>query len=240
MEERGLEQIATLSIDIAIAPGLSSAHKKMTKADPRQRVVMEGYDWAVMSGLRKDPVTDDDRYSSENENKDMNASRDVRTKRSKSRLGYSGEDSDKGLDEYLAARGKQGYKNRCGDTSNHLKRNDDESEATLRERVPEDSNWRSERNGDESNASVDSDDTEKGWKQRYEEWKSRQVGTISGGLSRLEVKLMYPGIQHNLHLRQRGIMQAKPIRTGTWLKDCMSSSHSSVTRSQTDVAVFFS
>lgn len=174
MEERGLEQIATLSIDIAIAPGLSSAHRKMTKADPRQRVVMEGYDWAVMSGLRKDPVTDDDEaYPSEGENTDMNASDDVHTKRSKSRQQYSGEDSDKSLDEYLAARGSYG-----NTSSDPLGRNDDESEGTLRERVPDNSSWRPETNGDLSDTSIHSDDTEKGWKQRYEEWKNRQVGTI--------------------------------------------------------------
>lgn len=190
MEERGLEQIATLSIDIAIASGLSSAHRKMTKADPRQRVVMEGYDWAVMSGLRQDPVTDDTNESSIRADNDRHSSDNARMMQSTPSAEFSGEDGEQGLDEYLAVRGKQGhgshYSNKSSPT---LGREDDHSEDTGRGQDHRDSSSRPRGTGSESNTSyTSSEEAEKGWKQRYREWKDSQVSSKKMAHPALSIK----------------------------------------------------
>lgn len=180
MEERGLEQIAVLSIDIVIAPGLSSAHKQMTKAEPRQRVIMEGYDWALMSGLRSDPVAGDDTDSPERRDTE-NISEDADTGEFASSTQRSEEDSSASLEEYLAVRGKQDSKSHSSETTSiYLRNNDDDSEVTVRGRAANDSSLREF--GGESDSSITSKDTERGWREKYQEWKTRQVSPTVPGI----------------------------------------------------------
>jgi hypothetical protein len=167
MEERGLEQVATLSLDLAIEPGLSSAHKKMTQKDPRQRVVMEGFDWALMSGLRNDPVTagDDDKSDQSHEETDRGDS-DGRDQ---------GEDEDRHLDEFLSAKRKHAGRRGSPDspsTNNGRGHTRQSSYAS----------WRSGKSKNASDIGSGDVDAEKGWQDRYHDWRTRQVSHESGFL----------------------------------------------------------
>lgn len=169
LQERELEQVAMLSLDLSIEPGLSSAHKKMTKKDPRQRVVMEGFDWALMSGLRRDPVTaaDSDKSAQSRESEGLEESSD----------GDGGEDGDRSLEEYLSAR-RQDAGGRGFADSPSTSYNSGSASPSGRGHTRQSSyaSWRSGKSKIGSDiGSGERVDGEKGWQDRYQDWRARQV-----------------------------------------------------------------
>lgn len=168
MQERALEQVATLSLDLAIEPGLSSAHKKMTRKDPRQRVVMEGFDWALMSGLRNDPATADDSEQSDH----YQDSRDWEETGGQDER----EDGDRNLEEFLSTKrtdaGLRGYTD-SPSTSYNSRNGSVGGQGHTRQ-----SSYASRRSGKSKSVSdmgSGEAETEKGWRDRYHDWKVRQV-----------------------------------------------------------------
>ncbi|KAJ9098139.1 hypothetical protein QFC21_004468 [Naganishia friedmannii] len=190
LEERGLEQIATLSIDLTVEPGLSSAHRSLVKREPRQRVVMEGFDWAIMSGLRHDPVQNQGQSGEESDLDTEHAqSRQQRSEYIEEGDMNEEEDGQSTLNEYLATR--RAY-NSMADSESSRRPTSGALETTGTSSSNQTGYANSRQSGRKGSMEYTSDEgAGKGWKQKYQEWKSKQ----------------------------RGLMQAKPVRTGTWLKD---------------------
>lgn len=170
MEERGLERIATLSIDLVIEPGLSSAHKTMTRKDPRQRVVMEGFDWAIMSGLRKDPVM--------NGNPDMSDISSGRRGPEETSQEDTEEDDNNGMEEYLTAkRADAGLRDLGGSPSTSYGSHGESFKGQENTRQSSHASRRSGKSRGTSDMGSGDVEGEKGWHERYHDWRDQQVST---------------------------------------------------------------
>ncbi|KAJ9117450.1 hypothetical protein QFC22_004300 [Naganishia vaughanmartiniae] len=183
LEERGLEQIAVLSIDLCVEPGLSSAHRSLTKKEPRQRVVMEGFDWAIMSGLRHDPAAS---QGHSDEESDMDTQLPERRDQHDQTLGHieeddtdEQEDAQSTLDEYLATRRTFGSVNEHNSSQTPMTVSLDTTESGSGSVSSQPGYANSGHSGRKGSMEHTSDKgAEKGWKQKYHEWKSKQVGMI--------------------------------------------------------------
>lgn len=180
VEERGLERIATLSIDLSVEPGLSSAHRSLTKKEPRQRVVMEGFDWAIMSGLRRDPA---ESQGNSDEDSDIGTEHSQPREQEAQRLEYFGEDDtneqedgQSTLDEYLASRRTFDPEDDHEPSYIPVAGSTDTTEVGSGGFSSQAGYTNSQQNGRKRSMESASDDgAEKGWKQKYQEWKSKQV-----------------------------------------------------------------
>lgn len=141
---------------------------------------MEGFDWAIMSGLRHDPV------ESHRQTEDQS---DVDTKLSQPR-GEDGqrsdytdegnmnedEDGQSTFDEYLATRGTFGSVDEHDSPRIPTTGSFDTTEIGSSGIGSQVGYANSRQNGRKGSTEYTSDEgAEKGWKQKYQEWKSKQV-----------------------------------------------------------------